>query len=316
MILITGGLGYLGGRITHNLFRLGQPIRIGCSRQKPVLPKALKSCEVAQLNLDDSRSLNMACDGVKTIVHLAGMNSEMCKANPAKALMVNGMGTLNLIKAATEKGVKNFIYFSTVHVYGTPLNGILDETSILRPIHPYSITHRLAEDYLLEAISCGKMMGSVLRVSNAIGPPLTKEANCWMLVVNDLCRQVVRVKKMIFLSDRECKRDYIAIAAICNTVFSLIANDKLNDKCNGEIINITSGISTSLDELSKKISKRCKVVLGFTPQIEFHNSFNKISSEIQVISNKKAKELGIQLESNLTNEIDNLLLSCQKWYLC
>ena len=58
MVLLTGGLGYLGVRITKHLYSNGIPVRIGSSRVKPTLPNLLNGCEIAHMNLLDSDSMD------------------------------------------------------------------------------------------------------------------------------------------------------------------------------------------------------------------------------------------------------------------
>jgi len=163
MVLISGGLGYLGGRIAKYLLDSGFQVRIGSSRSHPDVPSDLLSCEIVICDLSDKRSLENACKNVSSIIHLASLNAQECDHDPEAALLINGLGTLNLLNAAKKMGVTKFVYFSTAHVYGSPLQGIIDENSTPRPIHDYAITHRLAEDYVLQANSNKDITGSILR---------------------------------------------------------------------------------------------------------------------------------------------------------
>ena len=134
MILVTGGGGYLGGRIVDYLKGNGFDVKIA-----------------NRCIFESHISLMEACNGVEVVIHLAAMNSQDSFNSPEKALMVNGLNTLNLLDAAEKSKVLKFIYFSTIHVYGPKLNGYIDETALPYPVGSYSITHRLAEDYVLDA---------------------------------------------------------------------------------------------------------------------------------------------------------------------
>ena len=177
MILVTGGLGFLGGRICQELINKGNKVRIGSSRSNIQIPNELRNCSVFKIDLHNPDSLRLACEGVDTIIHLAALNSQDSKLNPQQALLTNGMGTLNLLSAAIKCGVENFLYFSTVHVYGCLNESVIDESLLTKPTHHYSITHKLAEDYVLEANKNSNISTSVFRLSNVIGAPLNKEAN-------------------------------------------------------------------------------------------------------------------------------------------
>jgi UDP-glucose 4-epimerase len=293
MVLITGGTGYLGGRIVDYLNQSGVQVRV-----------ANREIFVNQ------HSLEQACNNVTAIVHLAAMNAQDCEKDPESALLVNGLGTLRLLKAAEKEGVPKILYFSTAHVYGSPLQGKINEENLPRPTHSYSITHRVAEDYLLEADRREKLSGVVFRLTNAVGSPISWNANCWMLVVNDLCRQVVTHQRMELHSDASLERDFIPISGVCSAVSFALEQNSLD----GEIVNISSGRARSLFELTELIADRSVKILGFRPITNFNKSSMSSEGERLEVSNSKLKKTGFTMDTYLSNEIDQLLHNCQKWF--
>jgi len=310
MVLISGGLGYLGGRIAKYLLDSGFQVRIGSSRSHPDVPSDLLSCEIVICDLSDKRSLENACKNVSSIIHLASLNAQECDHDPEAALLINGLGTLNLLNAAKKMGVTKFVYFSTAHVYGSPLQGIIDENSTPRPIHDYAITHRLAEDYVLQANSNKDITGSILRLTNSVGSPLNSKANCWMLVVNDLCKQTVLNQSIELHSDELIQRDFIPISTVCSTVVDVLTSDVLD----GEIANISSSVVLTLRELTNLIADRSEVVLGFRPNINFKRLPKGKPLESLFILNSKLKSSGCIIDTDLSYEIDQLLLNCNQWF--
>ena len=310
MVLISGGLGYLGGRIAKYLLDSGFQVRIGSSQSHPDVPSDLLSCEIVMCDLSDKRSLENACKNVSSIIHLASLNAQECDHDPEAALLINGLGTLNLLNAAKKMGVTKFVYFSTAHVYGSPLQGIIDENSTPRPIHDYAITHRLAEDYVLQANSNKDITGSILRLTNSVGSPLNSKANCWMLVVNDLCKQTVLNQSMELHSDELVQRDFIPISTVCSTVVDVLTSDVLD----GEIVNVSSGTVLTLRELTNLIADRSEVVLGFRPNINFKRLPKGKPLESLFILNSKLKSSGCIIDTDLSYEIDQLLLNCNQWF--
>jgi UDP-glucose 4-epimerase len=214
------------------------------------------------------------------------------------------------LNAAKKMGVTKFVYFSTAHVYGSPLQGIIDENSTPRPIHDYAITHRLAEDYVLQANSNKDITGSILRLTNSVGSPLNSKANCWMLVVNDLCKQTVLNQSMELHSDELVQRDFIPISTVCSTVVDVLTSDVLD----GEIANISSSVVLTLRELTNLIADRSEVVLGFRPNINFKRLPKGKPLESLFISNSKLKSSGCIIDTDLSYEIDQLLLNCNQWF--
>ncbi len=313
MILVTGGLGYLGGRICEFLINSGKKVRIGTSRLGVSIPEQLNECDIVKIDLLDPQSLDSACQGVTSIIHLAALNAKASSLDPKQALMINGMGTLNLLSSAISNKVEKFLYFSTIHVYGSQLHGEINEDTLTKPMHHYSITHKLAEDYVLEANETNSISGSVFRLSNVIGSPLNKEANCWMLVAQDLCKQVVMHKSMQLSSSPYVERDFIGITNIFHIVSNCISNDDIFQEIRGDIFNITNGSPFSLGYLSELIMLQSKKVLGYAPEIKFNTS-SEVKEKSLIFSNQKAKNIGFKLESNLPREIDSLLLNCKKWF--
>jgi UDP-glucose 4-epimerase len=292
MILVTGGSGYLGGRIVKYLRHLGIQVKVG---DRDIFT--------------DQTSLEEACRGISAIIHLAAVNAQDSKENPEKALMVNSFGTLRLLMAAEKQRVEKFIYFSTVHIYGSPLKGSIDEISLPRPLHHYSITHRVAEDYVLEANQRGKLSGVIFRLSNAVGAPINKTSNCWMLVVNDLCKQVIIHHKMNLHSEESEERDFISISEVCVALSFALKQDSLD----GEIVNISSGKSISLKDLTNLISDRAVKILGYKPTVNFIKKSKNKQNKL-IISNEKLKKVGLLLDPDISHEIDQLLLSCNQWF--
>ena len=298
-MLVTGGNGYLGGRIIEYLTQRGVSVIVG-----------------SRTIFTNRGTLEAACKNVEAVIHLAAMNAQECAGDPEGSLLVNGLNSLRLLNAAESMRVSRFIYFSTAHVYGSPLVGKFTEEHLPRPLHHYSITHRLAEDYVLEANIRGKLSGIVLRLTNAVGRPISSDVNCWMLVVNDICRQVVVNKEMVLHSPETVERDYVPISTVTSAISFVLDNGKLDEG----IYNLSSGTSYSLRRLTNLIADRSLEILGFKPTIKFPLRYKVsnvgTSDNVMrlVISNDKLKLAGFNVNTDLTYEIDRLLLACQSWF--
>jgi len=313
MILVTGGLGYLGGKLCEELVNSGEEVRIGTSREKEnvQVPNELSKCDIVEIDLLEPDSLKLACDGVDSIIHLAALNAKDSNFNPKQALLVNGLGTLNLLNAAIDCNVKRFLYFSTIHVYSAFSETLISESSFTKPSHHYSITHKLAEDYVLQ--SNKNISVSIFRLSNVIGSPLSKDVNCWMLVAHDLCKQVAINGYMQLNSNKEITRDFIGLQSLCKITCNSIKNNDNFKKIQDEVINISSGAAISLEDLTEIIAIQSEKIFYFKPKVKYNNLPEKKTESI-VISNQKAKSIGFDLSSDLHNEINLLLVDCKRWF--
>jgi len=312
MILITGGLGYLGGRIAKNLINQGFDLRLTTSRDIESLPSILNKVELVKINLLDANNCEEVCKGVTSILHLASMNAQQCEKNDKLALKVNGLGTLNLLKAAEKKDVDNFLFFSTTHVYGDAKKNIFDENTVPIPKHPYSKTKRIAEDYVLNHNRKRPTNGIVLRLSNAIGTPIIPDTNCWMLFLNDICREAVEKNTITIQSCHDNKRDFIPISSVIDLVGELVLSSKIISP--GQIINVCSGRLFSLKEIAEIVCNRMEVLFGYKPLMKVKSADSLQKIKHLKISNEKMLSLDIKFDFSLIEEIDGLLLNCKKWF--
>jgi UDP-glucose 4-epimerase len=105
-VLVTGGFGYLGGRLGQSLSaRPEYRVTLG-SRGRTDTPSWLPSALTAQTDWTSSASLESACAGNDAVVHLAGMNAADCAADPAAAFEANAVCTARLVAAATATRVR------------------------------------------------------------------------------------------------------------------------------------------------------------------------------------------------------------------
>jgi UDP-glucose 4-epimerase len=308
-ILIAGGFGFVGGRLAVHLAQAGHKIVLG-SRNARSPPVRLSQAEVVQIVWEDERTLERCCDGVDGVIQAAGMNAQECAANPVAALAFNGLATARLVTAATQVGVQRFIYLSTAHVYASPLVGTITEETCPHNLHPYATSHLAGEHAVLSASQHAQIDGIVLRLSNAFGAPMRKDENCWMLMVNDLCRQAVQTGRLVLQTSGLQQRDFVCMTEVCRVAESLVVGDGASTKLS--IFNVGAGISQSVLEMAQLIQQRCTQVLGFEPVLQHKQGGLDEQHRTLTYRTDSLNSLGIS-SKNLDNigEIDRLLQFCQ-----
>lgn len=311
MILVTGGLGYLGGQICKELINCGEEVRIATSRANAKIPHALSKCQIVNIDLLNTDSLIAACEGIDAIIHLSALNAHESNLDPKQALLINSFGTENILNAAIHCKVQRFLYFSTVHVYGHVNKTTITESTVTEPRNHYAITHKLAEDYVLKAGN--DISVSIFRLSNVIGSPISKDVNCWMLIAHDLCKQVIISGSMKINANKNITRDFICLSDLSCITYNYISNIEKFKKIHNEILNISSGEPVSLENFAKKIAVESEKIFHFKPKIKYKNLPEKKIEPI-VISNKKAIKLGLVINLQLNKEIHFLLRNCKIWF--
>ena len=193
-------------------------------------------------------------------------------------------------------------------MYGSPLQGNLNEDSPKNPTHPYAVTHLEAEQLVTDAGNNGTLSTTILRLSNAVGSPISEEVNCWMLVVNDVCKQIAIGKNVQLRSSPSFLRDYIPISSVCELVLDIIQNSKGKNV----VLNVSSGKSITLQELMTLISERSLHVLGVKPSIHFEQSAQE--TQPLHISNERLRSVGCNQSMDILTEIDVILQNCVTWF--
>jgi UDP-glucose 4-epimerase len=307
-ILITGGFGFVGGRLAVHLAQAGHQIILGTSHSIDS-PDWLPQAEVVKTAWDDAAALEHSCAGVDVIIHAAGMNAQDCAAEPEAALAFNGFATAKLVAAASRSSVKKFIYLSTAHVYASPLAGVITEETCPLNLHPYATSHLAGEQAVLNPHPRGELKSIVLRLSNAFGAPMHKDANCWMLLVNDLCKQAVQTRQLVLQSSGLQQRDFIGLTEVCCVAEKLVDSDQFKQM---NVFNVGAGVSQSVLAMAQLIQQRCTKVLGFLPELQHKRGGVDEQHPTLTYLTNNLNTLGISCNSlDDSVEIDRLLQFCQ-----
>jgi UDP-glucose 4-epimerase len=312
-VLVTGGSGYLGGRLVSALAGSDScVVRIGLRRASPAPDSALDA-EVAVTDWHSDESLAISCRGVDAIVHAAGMNAASCRADPVAALEFQGLATARLLRAAIAAGVRRFIYVSTAHVYGAALRGVVDESTCPRPLHPYATSRRAGEDVVLAARADGALQGIVLRLSNSFGSPAQPSGavECWKLVANDLCRQGVVGGRMVLQTAGQQRRDFIAISEACRAITHFLGS--AHDPADTGLFNVGGDWSPTLLELAQFIGSRIEHNMGTRPGIVTGAATDSVGGAEFRYSTARLHATGfVPAAGAAATEMDRLVVSCAR----
>jgi UDP-glucose 4-epimerase len=305
-VLITGGTGLIAGNLGESFIKKGYDVVIA-NRRDIEVPEVLKGGETVVVNWNDASAIENLCRNCDVIIHTAGMNASECAKNPTEALRFNGVVTTAIVQAAVAAAVKKFFYLSTAHVYSGNLFGLISEETCPQNLHPYATSHRAAEDSVLYASSNEVLDGMVLRLSNIVGAPLTRDVNCWHLIVNDVCKQAVTTRKIVLKTDGSQTRDFLAISEL-----SLMLEYLLNCAVplQSRIINVGSGESTTILSIAQLVQSRCQIVLGFRPELVRPSNTKSVVEAPLSYQTMVLDSLGYKRTETLIGEIDKLLRFC------
>lgn len=273
-ILITGGNGYIGARLSFYLAEKGNEITVQCY---PFVPDnkewARRMHKIVAGDIRDDLFLNeLVSDKFDIVIHLVSLDHFHSQKDPETVLSINVLPTWKLLYSLKSSNLQKFIYFSTIHVYGALPAAQITEEQQPNPQNAYALTHLLSEDICSYFNRISDIQCINLRLSNSFGSPVFQDANCWWLVINDLCRNAFFEKKIVISSDGSPVRDFIHYTDLCEAVNCLISMDQNNGENN--CYHVSSGRSYTILKIAEIIASVYKNVFG---------------SEIPVFINKNEK---------------------------
>jgi UDP-glucose 4-epimerase len=316
-IVITGGNGYIGARLSQYLATKGEQVIPVCF---PSIPEdeAWRNKMFAILKGDlrqDETIAEIAELKPDVIIHLVSLDHFDSEKEPGFVNDINVLPTWRLLNACTKIGLKKFIYFSTIQVYGKLPNSIIDESQPAKPANTYGLTHLLSEqicDHYNRKTATNVIS---IRLSNSYGDPVFNENNCWWLAINDLCKNAYTNKEIRLLSDGTPQRDFIHGNDVCQAIKKIIEYEP--KKIESNIYHISSALTLTLMEIAKIVknvyqNRYNQKLPILTP--------NKIISEDEIISksekyqisNNKIREIGFTPQYDLNKGINDLFNYLEK----
>lgn len=261
-ILLTGATGYIGSYTVHYLSRDTSNTIIPLCRRLPAHFRNWKSkfgvveCDVTQL-----QDLTEAVpEKIDVVIHLAASNNVDTEQMPEKALIVNGIGTRNMLEVARERGCKLFVYFSVVQVYGRygkEAEGTITVDSPVACVDDYALTHYVGEVYCrMYALRYDLNIG-VVRVSNVFGCPVHPKIDRWSLVPGNLCLSAYKDGEIRLKSSGKQRRDFVSLQYVSESVEHLMKEARSGFN----VYNLASENTFSILEVAKMVQSRAGSLL-------------------------------------------------------
>lgn len=246
--LVTGGCGFIGVNLVSRLVGRGDRVRVldnlSLGRREDIEPLAVE-LEVGDIR--DYATVAKACKGADVVVHLAAHTRVVeSVSNPELNFEINAIGTMNVLRACREAGVRKMILASTGGAILGEQEPPVHEGMVPRPVSPYGASKLVGEAY------CSAFFGSyglntvALRFSNVYGPYSYHKGS----VVAQFFRNLMQKEPLVIYGDGEQTRDFLYVADL---VEAILLADKGDTP--GEVFQIASGRETSLRALLDVMKK-------------------------------------------------------------
>lgn len=246
---VTGGAGFLGAALSNRLAREGHVVRVldDCSAGEPA--RLLPEVQFTQGDINEKTLLWKLLQDVDCVFHLAAkvLVSESVLF-PREYNQVNVGGTVTLMEAVRDTRVRRVVMASSGAIYGVQKQVPYEESAVAHPGSPYAVSKLAAEYYLRTIAEETRVEAVCLRIFNAYGPGQRVTLSNPPIVPNFL-RHALTNGSIVIHGDGNQTRDYVYLDDVID---AMVAAGKAHG-VDQEIINIGSGVETSVNELARLV---------------------------------------------------------------
>ena len=249
-VLVTGGAGFIGSHIVEHFqgkadVRVLDNLRTGYTHNLDGF-----DVEFIEGSITDQAAVAKAVAGVDYIFHLAAMVSvPESMEKPQECVDINVSGTLNLLRAAADAGVKKLIFSSSAAVYGDNPTMPKVETMLPEPKSPYAVTKLDGEYYCKMFNDEGWLETGCFRYFNVFGPR-QDPGSAYAAAVPIFVAKAVKGEPITVHGDGEQTRDFIYVKDVVKANVWLAQQQGISG-----VFNAAYGSSQSINELAQKIIK-------------------------------------------------------------
>jgi nucleoside-diphosphate-sugar epimerase len=251
-VLVTGGGGFVGSNLVRALLERGDGVRVldnFSTGNRRNLAGIARDVEVVEGELRSYERVHAAVRGVELVFHQGALPSvPRSVQDPLTTSAVNVEGTLNVLLAARDEGIRRVVFASSSSVYGNSGSLPRVESATPDPISPYAVSKLAAERYCVGFSAVYGLETVALRYFNVFGPrqdPLSQYA----AVVPRFISAVAAGRTAPVYGDGTQSRDFTYVANVVDA--NLLAAEAPDAA--GRVLNVATGRSTTVNELADAI---------------------------------------------------------------
>ncbi len=249
LVLVTGGAGFIGSNLVSALIDRGLRVRIVDNFTTGKRSQLDLRADLLEADIRDIQSIRPAFAGVDCVFHVAAMpRVPLSIEKPVETHMVNVIGTLNVLIAARDAGVRRVVYSGSSSVYGEQPRLPLREDMTPNPLNPYALQKLTGEYYTRLFHRLFSMQTLTLRYFNVFGPRMAHEG-AYVTVISVFLRARREGKPLTIHGDGEQTRDFTHVYDVVRA--NLLAMDC--PTADGRAINVGNGRNISINRVAELI---------------------------------------------------------------
>jgi nucleoside-diphosphate-sugar epimerase len=253
-VLVTGGGGFIGSHLVERLLRDGNQVRVldnFATGHRANLSEVDTEIELIEGDIQSYERVHNAVRGCEVVFHLAALPSvPRSIQDPLTSTATNVTGTLNVLLAARDEGVRRVVFASSSSVYGPQSEYPQREDVAARPISPYAVSKLAAEGYCRAFTQVYGLETVAVRYFNVFGPRQDPRSQ-YAAVIPKFITSALTGEAPVIYGDGEQSRDFTYID---NTVDGTLLASTAKGVA-GETFNLACGEETTLNQLVRHIGE-------------------------------------------------------------
>ncbi len=267
--LVTGGAGFIGSHLVERLLGDGHRVRVlddfstgRRSNIEAVRGTGPDRLHVSTGDIRDPKVARDAAGGVDGVFHLAALGSvPRSISHPQDSHAVNATGTLNMLMAVRDEGVKRIVFAGSSSVYGALESLPKREDDPTIPISPYGLTKLMGEHYLRLFHELYGVEAVTLRYYNVFGPRQNPKSR-YAAVIPIFIAKLMKGEAATVDGDGGQSRDFTYVTNVVDA--NILAMEAPAEKIAPGLFNIAAGGRHSLNDLLRELG----TILGVEPRAE------------------------------------------------
>jgi UDP-glucose 4-epimerase len=295
-LLITGASGFIGSYLAQSLSRAQHHVTAGARRPSPDLQGVLPNCHL--IALDVLQGMQAVEGEWDCILHTATANDILSRDFRA-GIELSAVGTQNLLEMAHRLGVPHVIFFSTLQVYGTELNGEVNEETPVQLQNQYGLNHYAGELTCQLFSRLHRVKTSVVRPANVYGCPVSPTVDRWSLVPMCFVKEALASASITLRSSGLQRRDFVSLRQVSEACAHLIAQPP---ELSG-VFNIASGETWNMLDAARWVREAYTLARGSLIDVRVLSEIPAQANDFRVHSAITPPPLGGSSAEEMSAEI-------------